>query len=479
MLPISPLDGITSLIDKSLVVQVSSSREREPRYRMLETIREFGIEQLEASDEEHAVRAAHAKWAGSLAASLRPRLFTDVCATVLEQLELEHDNMRAALRWAESEIDLDLALRLLRELGTFWIFRGHYREGRWWLDRWLQRIPPDNPAARASHLARNGWLTILHGDVEAAHAMLLDAIATARTAPAPFPEASAMLAMGFVQLQRGDYESTMTWTRLALEAFRRLESSADDARYFSSLALSHLGQISVIGGDAQTAEAYLLQAIELQRDLGFRWGLGDSLRLLGHVSRSQGDHDQARLHYQESLELARSLGDPRMISESLAGVAGLVAARGAHERAARLYGSVATIRKYFGTLSSGWDPEEYERHVALVRRALPPDAFARCWHAGERLSFSESIAEAITVCVALGDPAAALDTADPPAELTFTPRETEVLTLLAQGMSDRQIADALSVSPRTVGGYVTKLLTRLNLDSRTAAAVFAVKHGLA
>ena len=103
----------------------------------------------------------------------------------------------------------------------------------------------------------------------------------------------------------------------------------------------------------------------------------------------------------------------------------------------------------------------------------------RCWRAGERLSLSEGIAEAIAICVALGDPAAALDPADPPAAVTFTPRETEVLKLLAQGMSDRQIADALSVSPRTVGGYVTKLLTRLNLDSRTAAAVFAVRHGLA
>ena len=178
--------------------------------------------------------------------------------------------------------------------------------------------------------------------------------------------------------------------------------------------------------------------------------------------------------------LARSLGDPRMISESLAGVAGLVAAHGAHECAARLYGSVAAIRKFlFGTLSSGWDPEEYERHVALVRQALAPDTFARCWRAGEGLSFSEALTESIAVCIALGNPAANLDPGARPAALTFTPRETEVLTLLAQGMSDRQIADALSVSSRTVGGYVTKLLTRLNLDSGTAAAVFAVRHGLA
>jgi DNA-binding NarL/FixJ family response regulator len=87
-------------------------------------------------------------------------------------------------------------------------------------------------------------------------------------------------------------------------------------------------------------------------------------------------------------------------------------------------------------------------------------------------------AEGIAACDDLADPAAHLDAVDPSTTLTFTPHETAVLRLLAQGMSDRQIADALSVSPRTVGGYVTRLLTRLNLDSRTAAAVFAVRHGL-
>ena len=185
--PLSALDAIASLIDKSLIVQISSAQAHEPRYRMLETIREFGIEQLEASGEEHAIRSAHARWACDLAAALKPRLFREGCEAALAQLELEHDNMRSALRWAEAANDLDLALQLLRELCTFWIFRGHYREGRWWLDRWLSRIPPENPAARASQLARIGWLTILHGDVEAAHDMLMDAISTARIAQAHDP----------------------------------------------------------------------------------------------------------------------------------------------------------------------------------------------------------------------------------------------------------------------------------------------------
>ena len=477
-LPISVLDGVASLIDKSLVLQVGTPQGREPRYRMLETIREFGLERLEASSEERTIRAAHARFACDQAASLQPRLFSDDCEAALARLEIEHDNMRSVLRWAEATNDVDLGLRLVGALTTFWILRGHYREGRRWLSHWLARTPAELTHVRALHLARCGWLAVLQGDVEAARSILLDAIDAARTTQAQQPEASAMLALGFVELQRGDHESAITWTTQALDRFRQLDGIVDEAPHFVSLALTHLAQIAVNRGDATTAAIHLEQAIELQRSLSFRWGLGDSLRLLGHVNRRLGNCERARLHYRESMELGRNHGDPRMISESVAGVAALVAASGAFESAARLYGIVASLRRYIGTLTGGWDPDDYERNVALVQDALSPDAFERCWSAGERLSFADGVAEAISVCATLGDTGAELDSIDPPAELAFTTRETEVLTMLAQGMSDRQIANALFLSPRTVGGYVTKLLTKLNLESRTAAAVFAVRHGL-
>jgi DNA-binding CsgD family transcriptional regulator len=476
-LPISALDGIESLIDKSLVLQVGTQG-REPRYRMLETIREFGLEALAASGEERTIRAAHAAFACLQAASLRAQLYSDDCENALARMELEHDNMRSALRWAAATDDLDLGLRLTGVLASFWTFRAHFREGRRWLDYWLERTPPDATSVRAANLARSGWLAVLQGDVEAARSILLEAVDAARTAQAHLPVASAMLALGFVDLQRRDHESAISWTTESLEQFRRLADITYEASPFVSLALSHLAQIHINQGDAATAATYVEQAIELQRSLGFRWGMGDSLRLRAHADRYLGNPEEARAHYKESLELGCSLGDPRMISEAMAGVAALAAAHGAFEPAARLYGVVAVMRR-FGTLTGGWDPDEYERSVALVRDALAPDAFARCWSAGERLPVTEGVAEAISLCDTLGEPAADMEPADPSAELALTEREAEVLNLLAQGMSDRQIADALSLSPRTVGGYVTKLLTKFNLESRTAAAVFAVRHGLA
>jgi len=477
-LPISVLDGVASLIDKSLVLQVGV-QDRGARFRMLETIREFGLERLEASGEERNVRAAHARFALEVAVSERARLYSDDCEEALAHLELEQDNMRSALRWVAATNDVDLGLRLAGALASFWIFRGQFREGRRWLDYWLERTPPELTLVRAANLARCGWMAILQGDVEAASSILLGVIDTARTTTSHLHEASAMLAMGFVELQRDNYESAITWTTDSLDRFRRLDGIADEAPYFVSIALVHLAQIYVNRNEASTARPYLEQAIELQRSFGFRWGLGDSLRLLGHVDRHLGDHERAREHYRESMELGRNLSDPRMMSEAVAGVAELLVANGAFERAARLFGIVATMRSYIGTLDGGWGPDEYERSVALVRGALSPDTFELCWSEGERLSSLDGISEAISVCESLDHPGA--DSAGPidlAVAADLTEREIEVLRLLAQGMSDREIAEALYLSPRTVGGHVSSLLAKLGVETRTAAAVFAVRHGI-
>jgi non-specific serine/threonine protein kinase len=247
----------------------------------------------------------------------------------------------------------------------------------------------------------------------------------------------------------------------------------------ANMTHAQLGQIYLAQGALGAATTHLDQALAGHRALGFRWGLGDALCRLGHVERRLGHRERASAHYRESIEAGHAHGDPRLIAEAIAGVAGVAAASGAFERAARLFGVVATLRRQTTTLVKGWAPVDYELGVDTVRGALTPAAFARCWAAGERLSFADGVAAAIAACsstagvVVAGEPVAAID------PTTLTPREAEVLRLLAQGLSDREIAESLVLSPRTIGGYVTKLLTKLDLDSRTAAAVYAVRHGLA
>lgn len=477
ILQISTLDGVASLIDKSLVTQPGAHGDQ-PRYRMLETIREFGLERLMASGEEGAVRTAHARFALDQAVRQRARLFSPDCEDALARLELEHDNMRSALRWAEATKDLELGVGLTGALASFWIFRGHFREGRRWHEIWLERIPEEMATVRAASLARCGWLAVLQGDVTAARSILNNALDTARASQAEVHVASAMLAMGFVDLQLDSHDSAISWTTQALERYRELEDFADEAPFFVGLALAHLGQIHVNRREARVAREHIEQAIGIQRSLGFVWGLGDALRLLGHVDRQLGDHNAAREHYREAMVLGRNVHDPRMMSETVAGVAALLIAKREFEHAARLFGVVAAMRRSIGTLESGWGPAEYEQNIALVREALAPDAFDRCWGEGVRLSFADGVSEAITRCDGLDGPETPASVMPEPVMAAgLTDRELDVLRLLVQGKSDKEIADALYLSPRTVGGYVSSLLAKFDVETRTAVAVLAVRQG--
>jgi non-specific serine/threonine protein kinase len=262
-----------------------------------------------------------------------------------------------------------------------------------------------------------------------------------------------------------------------------------------------LGLISLAQGETERASIHLEEAQRRQRSLGYTWGLSGTLRALGDVTLARGDHAQALAYYREGLGLVDEHGDRRFLAENLAGIAGAVAARGQPERAARLYGAAARLREQLGASTEGWRPAAYEREVAQVRAALSPAVFADAWGAGTALPLAAVIAEALAdepladeplpvvpnpVADAGLTPRASDHDTHAPAEpigpidlLGLTSREAEVLVLLAQGLSDREIAETLFLSPRTVGGYVSRLLTKLDLDSRTAAAVFAVRHDLA
>jgi non-specific serine/threonine protein kinase len=477
--PRSPaaLDDLAALVDHSLVRQVAPVGE-EPRYRLLETVRAFGLEQLQASGEESEVRRRHLVYFVALAERLAEHVRLTEGEQVLARLDAEHANVRAALAWAEASGEAALGLRLARALFNYWLARGHLREGIGWLERALGWDPTAPSAERARALGGLGWLALFQGDSDRAEAAFGEALCAAVAVRAPLTEAMALTGLALVHLNRGHYEAAAARTDEALALYLDQESAAIAGPTYVSLTYARRGEIALAAGDLAGAARSLKEAERRQRAPGQTWGLSAILRWRGDLARARGDLAGALAHYRESLALAGDSGHRLWQADALEGVAAVAAAWGQPERAARLHGAAAAVREQMGEAVPPWVRPARERDLAAARAALAPDAFDAAWAAGAALPLEAAVAEAIA------DPRAGLTasgappTADPAAALGLTPREVDVLRLLAQGYSNQEIGNALFISKRTASFHVSNLLAKLELESRAAAAAFAVRNGL-
>jgi DNA-binding CsgD family transcriptional regulator len=329
-------------------------------------------------------------------------------------------------------------------------------------------------------------LARLHGDREAAPPLLTEGLAVARAVGDREIEAVALAYLGLVDLDRGVYERATRGMEAALALHLELEAAPGAGRgqvwttgmRTQAVALcTNLGQVALARNDVKAAERYQAEARRRHRALGFGWLQSYIARCQGDLALARGDQEGALAAYRESLECARDRAERRFLAEPIAGIAGVVGARGQPERATRLLAAAAALREQIGA-PQGWGRPEHQRAEAAAQAALPPEAFAAAWTAGTALPLEEAITEALQAA----DPAEVATPTPASPDLAvaagLTVREAEVLRLLAQGLKDREIGEALSISPHTVHGHVTHLLAKLGLESRTAAAAFAVRHGL-
>ena len=203
--------------------------------------------------------------------------------------------------------------------------------------------------------------------------------------------------------------------------------------------------------------------------------------LLDGIVTSTDGHTRALAAYRESIVLAQDHGDLRFLAEAVAGVASIDAACGRLTRAARLFGAATAMHDQIGAPIERWERPAHERRVAAVRDALPQEVFSTAWADGAALTVPMVIAEALADADANPDPLppGRQHTISPATIEALSARETEVLRLLAQGFNNREIAATLCVSHRTVAFHVANLLAKLGVTSRTAAAAFADRNGLA
>ena len=320
-------------------------------------------------------------------------------------------------------------------------------------------------------LGEPGWLAWMQGDLERAGTLQQEASGLLRRVGDERGLAWSLTGLGYVAVAHGDPERAATLYSEALGLFRAL---GDDHGVAHSLA--NLGWVACDQDDLDRAAALKQEALELFRGLGDRHGAAWTLNYLAAVVRLQGDLDRAAALCAESLALFRELEDSLGIALCLDSLARLAVESRQPERAARLYGAAAALRDAAGSPLPPDQRADHERGVAAARAGLGEAAFAAGWDAGRMLPSDQASAEAIAPLRALTDPAATIWPRRSPTS-GLSRRELDVLRLLVEGRSDREIATTLSLSHRTVHRHVTGILGTLRVETRTAAAALAVRRG--
>ncbi len=474
----SPLDALATLVDTSLVEQEIGA-DGGPRFVTLETIRAFGLEQLTAQGEEDRARAAHAAFFLDLAKRMEPDWYGPGFAACLARVSPEQANLRAAIGWLERSGSADAALELAAALVFFWFYHGPVGEGRVWLERLLAKSDPRPSVARAKALEWAANLAGKQGEADRAAALAAEAVNIARASGDRQSLGLALCTLGAFLRQQGSPGETGPLFEEALALFRALGLGE-----FTALPLLNLGLLAYDAGDDARARALLTEALGLRLRAGNEAGAAIVRHAIADLSRERGDRAEAAARYRENLTVYRSLRDASGIADSLTGMALSLAAGAGPERAVRVLAAAAAVRDGLGATVHASLRKDDDAFLARARTEMGEAAFALTWAAGTGLPLDQAVAEADAALVRVPrSPAPVVDQAPTPpspgGEHGLTRREVEVLRLIASGMTDRQIGEALFVSHATARTHVGRVLSKLGLSTRAAAAAYAHRHGLA
>jgi non-specific serine/threonine protein kinase len=497
------IDLLSQLVGKSLLSLNPTASP--PRYRVLGTVRRYALERARESGELMPLRNRHLEWYTVLAEHSEDELLTESQGYALARLAAEYDNMRAALSWALESLpeSRDLALRLAGSLGWFWYFRGYVSEGRDWLDRVLDSagdLDASNRSGKA--LSAGGVMAYLQTDDISARARLESAVRFWEAAGDPRGLGFALTFLARVLDRQGDPRGLEMGER-SVELFRRIgdkwplalaldflgevareHGAADEAaalhseslslyreignRWGIALELSHFAQVAIHRRDYKGARRRLEEAAAIQREVGDKWMLAWTLHYLGITLLAQGHLEEALANGRESLLLFRQAGDRSGIAASLASLSRMAMRQDRRDEARSFAEESLTLAATLGGSHAADEARHVLAELAAAGLEVPDEALIDVPRETEPLPPRAQVHTPVRSIVPEFD----VD----PSELTD--REVEVLALLAEGLTDVQIAERLVLSARTVQAHLRSIYSKLGVTTRTAAARYALTHGL-
>ncbi len=383
---IDVVNGITLLIDKSLLRPIAVP-DGEERFGMLETIREYALEQLALSAEVEAIQQRHALHFLALAERAEPQFYDQEQVAWLDRIEIEHDNIRAAHEWLLQRGVVEPALQLTAALRYFWFVRGYHREGCERLVRTLARPEATLPtAARARALNAAGYLQWVQGNQHDAHTLLTEAVRIGRAVDPPSTLAFALCYLGAVTNANKDYRTARALLEESLTIWRRLGSHND-----IGLALMFLGDAAIGQYHHDRAEAAFAESADLFRTTRNISVLPYPLRRLGYLALLRGDWAQATTLCTESLTLNNRVGDRQGVAACLVGLAAVAEVSGDRGLAAWLLGAADALVESIHTQLLPFDREQRDVVLSTIRTRLDEATFVVAWAEGRTILLEQVI----------------------------------------------------------------------------------------
>jgi predicted ATPase/DNA-binding CsgD family transcriptional regulator len=473
---------VSSLVGSSLITAVPSPS-AEPRFTMLETIREYALGELTASGEEPGIRQRHAAYYQQFAESRLPLYDSEEIYNAYQEIELELDNCRAAMSWAfangADEIGVRLAGALWRNWkhGKIWkhgrgegkhIWPDRVVEGKGWLERALTHAHDLPVEAVTEAFTGIGSIAIGETRLEEGVAYARELLARARAEDYPYGIYWADIVLGNALRDQHRFEE-------ASACFEEARAVAPDIRNpdnHLAIAFRNLAHVTIRTGQPDVAEPLLRRALDLSRIVGNPTGIGGTLADLGRLARNRGDLGASARLLGESLAYYAGEWNPGALNAAFTGIALAAHDAGFTERVVRLLVAASTIPG---------EPEDAviaSEILESVKSEMSASSYQAAWDTGMTLDWDylehEATSLAAEIAAIAGD-----ESPEPSRRSGLSPRELQVLRLVAEGRSNRAIATALSLSERTVENHVLHILNKLGLESRTAAATYAIRQGLA